>query len=118
MDSSAELIARIRKVRERWVDLDDARSVCVRRPGELALAQLSAGLSPELCCSYVVDWRGFTEADAFGDGDKAIKFDAGVWMALVEDRADWASKVTGEALSMITQHINGRGATSGNLPPS
>jgi len=92
----ASYLARMEAARERWLTLDDRRQVKIRRPHETRLpsgVRSAADLEP--CADYVVDWRGFTEADLLpGQGaDTAVPFDAAVWRLLAFDHVEWLTVI-------------------------
>lgn len=116
--STADLIARVLAARERWVDLDERRAVRVRRPSEVEMLGMGRDIRAEKLAQCVVGWRGFTLADAIGEGDSAIEFDSELWRVLSGDRADWTNAVAVAVGEDISKHFEQREAARGNLPPS
>lgn len=112
---SEALIAKLRAARERWVDLEPGKRVCIRRPGEVSLAKLGGRIDVEQLCGYVVAWDGITEGDLFpGASEVSVPFDHALWAEVIVDRADWAGKVAAETVSMVSEHVAKREAVSGN----
>lgn len=109
-----ELIAKVLAQRERWVDVGTGKSVKVRRPAETELGRMGRNLTLERLCACVVDWRGFTLADAIGEGDGPIEFDAELWRVLVEDNADWANTVATAVAEIVGEYTRNKQAALGN----
>lgn len=113
------LIERMRKARESWCELAPGKRVCIRRPGELAMANMRGGVAIETLCSFAVAWDGITEADLLpGGSENYAPFDAALWAELVADRAEWASLVAAHVMERIAEHVAQREAARGNSEPS
>lgn len=111
---AGRLIARLRELRMKWVDLQDqpGKRVRIIRPTETELSQqffqggrLVVGI--EQVKRFVVDWDGFTEADLLGPTVGAadpVPFDAAVWAEVVSDKASWVRQLAQDLLDHTIAH--------------
>jgi hypothetical protein len=110
------LIAALRSARERWVDVAPGKDVKIRRPTEAEFPAFlkevdgRRSLSVELSHvqQFVVDWRGFTEADLLGATvgvADAVPFDPEVWAEVVADHLEWLKPAANALLLCITEHV-------------
>jgi len=113
---SAALIKRLREARMLWVPLDaaapDGKQVRIIRPTEVELVQhfvkghqLSVG--HDQAARYVVDWRGFTEADVLGaavGSSDPLAFDAALWAEVLSDKLAWVAVVAQALIGLVTEH--------------
>lgn len=89
---SEQLLARLRKGRERWLRLDEQRELLVRRPAEVQMHALLRSGQIERFIDCVVEWRGFTEAGLLGaqlGSDVAADFSPDLWAEVARDNARW-----------------------------
>lgn len=113
----AALVARALARRERWVDLEAGKRVCMRRPAAVQMARARGGITVEFLAAAAVGWEGMTEADLLGaDGDagKPLAFAQELWAVIVEDHADWAAKCAQQVMEMAAAHLAEREATAKN----
>lgn len=117
-----DLIQRALQQRERWVDLEAGKRVCVRRPPELELIRLrmQGRMSLDELSSYAVAWEGVTLQDLLGPDESAepLPFDRELWLHLRADRADWASTAGQAVLALIEERATQREAAEKNSRPS
>ena len=114
----AEIIARVLAQRERWVDIEPGKAVCMRRPPEVEMARLRGGFSVESVAGYAVGWRGITLGDLLGpDAEGAaaeIDFGAELWRTVVADRIDWATTCAQALMELIGEQASAREAARKN----
>ncbi len=112
--TAQELIAKALAKRERWVDLGDGKRICMRRPPELELGDLIESFRErdksgvEKAAALAVAWEGFMLADAIGEGDEPVSFDADLWRVLMADNTEWATKAANAVLEMLAEHSQRR----------
>jgi hypothetical protein len=111
---AAQLIARIREQRMKWVDLqgEPGKRVRIIRPTETEQSlhffkdeRLVVGV--EQVRQYVVDWEGFTEADLLGAAVGAsdpVPFSPEIWAEIVSDKARWVRQLAQDMLDQIVEH--------------
>lgn len=115
------LLAKMAGQREAWVDLPGGQRVQYRRPLEVDLPRLAAGVTPELVCEYVCGWDKFTEADLLGPAvgsSDAVAFAPELWAAYVRDRVDVLQIVARAMASTVTEFLLKRQAEAKNSGPS
>ncbi len=126
MDAKA-LLARMAAQREAWCDLAAAGEryaglrVQYRRPPEVELPRLRAGVLIEHVVDYACGWEGFTEATLLGAAVGAsdpVPFDREVWAAWVRDHVDVVSLVAKAMSETVSAYLVQREATAKNSPPS
>jgi hypothetical protein len=113
MSNASVLIQKIQKRREFKVELEDGKSVTMRRPAE---AEWARAIGLDYVCRYSHAWEGFTEADLYAGGgsDVVVPFDAALWREVVADRADWLTKCADGLIAAMSQRAEERKATAGN----
>jgi hypothetical protein len=112
MSTASVLIQKIHKRREFRVELEDGKSVTLRRPPE---AEWARTIGLDYVCHYSHAWEGFSEADLFaGGGSEPVEFDAGLWREVVADRADWLGKCADGLVAAMNARAEERKTTAGN----
>lgn len=117
---SETLLQRMLAAREAWVQLPGARDglqVRVRRPAEAQMPGLLLQGELEDYLGWVVDWKGFTEADVLGTrqgSDAAVPFDPALWREIALDRVPWCKAVAEKIKDMCQQFVAAKGDASGN----
>lgn len=115
--ATSVLIQRLRAAREAWVDLDDQRSVLLRRPPETDLARLRHGVTLQDAAAVVVGWRGFTEAYLVGarlGSDTPVAFDAALWREWVADHLEHSALVAQKLAELVERHLAAKDSAAKN----
>lgn len=113
----SDLSERIARMREQWVDVRPGKRVKLRRPAELALSKLTAGVEIENISAATVDWEGWTEADFLGGAvgkSDVIDFDREAWHEYLMDHAEEAGVVAKALVELIQAHFEKREAAAKN----
>jgi hypothetical protein len=118
MSGHESLVVQALARRESWVELDERRAVKIRRPAETELATIGRALSLDKLVACVVGWRGFTLADAIGEGETALDFDAELWRVLAADSVVWSTKVAEAVAAAVGERARAAEAAAGNSLPS
>jgi len=118
MDAAA-LIAALRTARHSWIELPGHAGAAVRvlRPLEAEFGGFVAGVTVDHVCSYVDEWRGFTEATIQGSAvgaEDPVSFHSGLWAEWVRDRVDCVEVVAKGISQLISGHLQARKAATGN----
>lgn len=122
------LLAKLKKRRERTVDLGEGRSVTFLRPTEAefpSMLKLDAGqatwsVGVEHVKALVTRWSGFSDATFVGEtvgSTDPIPFDADLWAEVCSDRMEWNQKIAGAILDSVVEHITERDAIAKNSLP-
>lgn len=126
------VLARVRKQREKTVELEAGKKLTFLRPPEAELGDLLKPVEGdptkaqwvieiEHVVKYAVGWEGFTEADllgaAIGSSD-VVEFDRDLWAEVVGDRAEWKVKVANAILGSVVDHLTAREAVAKNSVPA
>ena len=121
---SNAILARMRALRQRWVELEPGLKVQVIRPLEADVQDFmpKAGLSEMdrmVACTakYVTGWDGFTESFLLGAsqaGNDPVPFDPELWADVVRDHADWIVTITRELVKMLSEHDEERKVAAKN----
>lgn len=109
------LVAQLRKRRERWVDLGDGRRVKFLRPVESEQGEMVKFEGTEATWTvgldqvrkFVIGWEGFTEASIVGadvGGDLVVPFERELFDELVSDDLAWVGKVARAILDSIVDY--------------
>jgi len=128
MDKTA-LLTKLRRQREKVIDLDATHSVTILRPPEEDLGSMLSGtgesrvwaVEPAHVRKYVCGWKGFTEEDVLGKGvggTDPLDFDADLWSALVADNVAWLNKVADGILKAIVAHVKAKAEVEKNSAPA
>lgn len=121
------LLETMRNQRKRWVQIRDGKEVQILLPTEYEVlrhfvepgepGKLNLKADYEEVKTFVVGWKGFTEADfltaAVGSSDP-IAFDADLWAAYVADNLECVRKVAQALLEGIGQRTLSREADAKN----
>lgn len=102
------LLARMAAQREAWVDLGGGLRLQYRRPPEVELPRLIAGVGLEQVVHYACGWEGFTEADLLGagiGGGDAVPFHRDLWAAYVADHADALQATSAAMAQTVTDYL-------------
>lgn len=126
------VLAQLRKRREKWVDLEDGRRVKFLRPTEIEYGKMlvtnadgqsatwSVGIEDVRRC--VVDWEGFSEASILGADiaptDVMVPFDKDLFNEMVSDDVLWVSKVANAILESVIAQVSNRELATKNSPPA
>ena len=118
----SDLVRRMLAARERWIEVEPGRALCIRRPGEADFGRFARGASVETISGCVVGWRGVLVSDLLPDavagGDQPAPFAPEVVAETLRDRADWLGTVADAVVSDIRAHLDAREAARGNSQPS
>lgn len=130
--SNPALVARVRKMREKTVDLEAGKKLTFLRPPE---ADMPGLLKPvegdatkmrwdvdiEHVVKYAVGWEGFLESDLLPGGiggSDPVEFDRDLWAEVVGDRIEWKTKVANAILTAVVDHYNAREEAAKNSAPA
>jgi hypothetical protein len=128
-----QVLALLKKRREKWVDLGDGRKVKFLRPSEIEYGKMlvmdkadpskaSWSVGAEDVRRCVCDWEGFSEASILGPeigaSDVMVPFDKELFDEMVSDEIAWVSKVANAILDSIVEHIESRTKEAKNLLPA
>lgn len=115
------LLARMATQREAWADLGGGRRLQYRRPPEVELPRMIAGVGLEHVVQYACGWDGFTEADLLGAGigsSDAVPFHRDLWAAYVADHAEHLQAASTAMAQTVTVYLQRKADVAKNLPAS
>jgi hypothetical protein len=128
---SADIAARMRKQRERWLSLDEektgGRALLLRRPQPLELmaytdqGKMTADSSMRMARDAVVNWRGFTEATLLGaaiGGDTEVEFSREAFAEWLGDNPEELQRISRQVLELVNSHNEAKAETAKNSKPS
>jgi len=109
------LIGKMRRQRQVRADLAEGKSITLLRPPEAEFPSLARGVTLDHVRRYAVGWDGFTEADLLtSGGSDPVEFHVELVAELLNDRADWLSKVSNRLIEACNQRYEERKAALGN----
>ena len=115
------LLARMATQREAWADLGGGRRLQYRRPPEVELPRLIAGVGLEQVVQYACGWDGFTEAGLLGAGigsSDAVPFHRDLWAAYVADHAEELQTASTAMAQTVTVYLQRKADVAKNSPAS
>ena len=115
------LLARMATQREAWADLGGGKKLQYRRPPEVELPRLIAGVGLEHVIQYACGWEGFTEADLLGagiGGSDAVPFHRDLWAAYVADNAHDMQAVSQAMAQTVTDYLQRKADVAKNSQAS
>ena len=115
------LLARMATQREAWADLGGGRRLQYRRPPEVELPRMIAGVGLEHVVQYACGWDGFTEADLLGAGigsSDALPFHRDLWAAYVADHAEELQTASTAMAQTVTVYLQRKADVAKNSPAS
>ena len=122
------ILARMRSLRQRWIELEPGRRVQIIRPLEVDVQdfisrseQTEVDRMHNCAVKYVTGWEGFTESFLLGADQAAadpVPFDSDLWAEVVRDHADWLVKVTRALMEEMAKHGKERDDAGKNSQPS
>jgi len=115
------LLAKMASQREAWVDLPGGQRLQYRRPPEVELPRMAAGITADLVVEYACGWDRFTEADLLGPGvgsSDPVPFNTDLWAAYVRDKTTVLQVVAAAMAKTVTDFLLARQAEAKNSAPS
>lgn len=118
-DATADAVARLRAQRALWIELNDPprRGVHMALPGWQDRARMASMPRLEFLQALLgrIDaWRGFTQADAMGQGDDALTFSAELWELLLNLHESWIVRIVDAYSTATLGRAAAAEAVSGN----
>lgn len=130
--AGTQVLALLKKRREKTVDLGDGRKVKFLRPSEIEYGRMLkpdptdpskatwvVGVDDVKRC--VFDWEGFTEASILGaeiGSSDPVPFDPELFAELATDQIEWVTKVANAILESVVENIEQRNKEAKNLLPA
>jgi hypothetical protein len=123
---AADLIARLREQRRKFVEVAPGKRVRLIRPPETQANRMyTPGPNDTLLIKaserdvleFVDGWEGITEADLLGPelgSDALAPFTPALWAEVVGDRRDWAFAVGKALVDLVNAHELARDAAAKN----
>jgi hypothetical protein len=112
-----QLLAKLAEQREGWASLPDGKRLKFRRPQEVDLPALAAGVRLQHVIDCACGWEGFTEADLLGaavGSSDPLPFHPDLWAAVVKDRAHYIGPVASAIAAAVTAYLESRDAATKN----
>lgn len=118
------LIKQMLAAREFWVEVDPGKRIKLRRPSEMAVADMLvrdgdkiSGIKAEMptVIKHACGWEGVTEADLLVSGaSDPVDFDPTLFATVIEDKRKWYGACAQALVDKVIAHEGIAAETSGN----
>lgn len=113
----AGLIDRIRSGREFSVELEQGKTLRMRRPLAAHMGRFRGGLTLQLLAEYAVGWDGVTEADVLPPGvggDSKAEFSSDIVFDVLGDKPEWYERAAKRIAEELQAFLDRQAATAKN----